>query len=80
MAEERVLRRLAAIVATDVTGYSQPIGSDEDGTLATLMDHRTELIDPQMSDYGGRIANTADEGGAAAGCIASPSPRVAPAG
>ena len=46
MSEERVERRLAAILAADVVGYSRLMGADEDGTLAALKAHRRELIDP----------------------------------
>jgi adenylate cyclase len=58
---ERANRRLAAIVAADVAGYSRLIGSDEEGTLSALRAHRRELIDPLIQDYGGRIANTAGD-------------------
>jgi TolB-like protein/Flp pilus assembly protein TadD len=54
-------RRLAAIVVADVVGYSRLIGADEEGTLAALSAHRQELIDPLISDHGGRIANTAGD-------------------
>ena len=43
MAEEPVQRRLAAILAADVAGYSRLMGGDEEGTLAALTAHRTEL-------------------------------------
>ncbi|MBT8004688.1 MAG: hypothetical protein HN578_17400, partial [Rhodospirillales bacterium] len=46
MAEERVQRRLAAILAADVVGYSRMMGQDEEGTLAALTAHRTELMEP----------------------------------
>jgi adenylate cyclase len=46
MAEERVERRLAAILATDVVGYSRLMGEDEEGTLAALRAIRRELSDP----------------------------------
>ena len=44
--EGRTQRRLAAIVAADVAGYSSLVGKDEEGTLAALRAHRAELIDP----------------------------------
>ena len=47
MATERVERRLAAILAADVVGYSRLMGADEEGTLARLKAHRRELIDPK---------------------------------
>ena len=62
MAEERVQRRLAAILAADVAGYSRLMGEDEEGTLAALTAHRTELIEPCISRYRGRVVNTAGDG------------------
>ena len=62
MAEDRVQRRLAAIVAADVVGWSRLMGADEAGTLATLMAHRKELIDPKLAEYGGRIVKTTGDG------------------
>ncbi len=61
MAKERVQRRLAAILAADVAGYSRLMSADEEGTLAALTAHRTELIDPKITEFGGRIANTAGD-------------------
>jgi len=61
VAEERVQRRLAAILAADVAGYSRLMSADEEGTLAALTAHRTELIDPKITEFGGRIANTAGD-------------------
>jgi TolB-like protein/Flp pilus assembly protein TadD len=58
---ERTQRRLAAIVAADVAGYSRLIGDDEEGTLRALRLHRGELIDPLLAEHGGRIANTAGD-------------------
>ncbi len=49
MAEERVQRRLAAILAADVVGYSRLMGADEVGTLAALKAHRKELIEPKAA-------------------------------
>ena len=43
--ESRTARRLAAILAADVAGYSRLMGADEEGTLAALKGHRKELID-----------------------------------
>ncbi len=45
-----VQRRLAAILAADVAGYSRLMGEDEEGTLATLTAHLTELIEPCIAD------------------------------
>jgi adenylate cyclase len=60
--EERVERRLAAILATDVAGYSRLTGIDEEGTLARLTAHRRELIDPAIADHRGRIVKTTGDG------------------
>ena len=59
MAEER--RRLAAIVAADVAGYSRLMGGDEEGTIAALRRHREQVIEPSLALYHGRIANTAGD-------------------
>src|SRR5678815_2591201 len=58
----REQRRLAAIVAADVVGYSRLMGVDESGTLAALKAHRRELIDPKIAEYGGRIVKTTGDG------------------
>ncbi|MFT5182714.1 MAG: adenylate cyclase, partial [Alphaproteobacteria bacterium] len=55
-------RRLAAIVSTDVVGYSRLMGVDEGGTLAALRTHRAELIDPKIAARGGRIVKTMGDG------------------
>ncbi len=55
MAEERVQRRLAAILAAEVVGYSRSMGDDEVGTLMRLKTLRRELFDPKTKQYGGRI-------------------------
>lgn len=62
MPKERVQRKLAAILAADVAGYSRLMAEDEEGTLAALTAHRTELIDSCIADHGGRIFNTAGDG------------------
>ena len=59
---ERDHRRLAAIVAADVTGYSRLMGRDESGTLAALKRHRRELFDPKIAEYGGRIVKSTGDG------------------
>ena len=56
MTEARVERRLAAILAADVAGYSRLMGVNEEGTLATLKAHRRELLDPKIAEHRGRIA------------------------
>ncbi|MEK9662326.1 MAG: adenylate/guanylate cyclase domain-containing protein, partial [Alphaproteobacteria bacterium] len=62
MAEARMPRRLAAILAADVVGYSRLMGADESGTLAALNAHRTEFIHPTVSEYGGRIVKLMGDG------------------
>ncbi len=61
MATERIQRRLAAILAADVVGYSRMMDADEAGTLARLKALRTELFDPKTEQFGGRVfKNTGD--------------------
>src|SRR6201993_2480008 len=55
-------RRLAAILAADVAGYSRLIGSDEEGTLNRLRSIRAELIDPKITEHRGRIVKTTGDG------------------
>jgi len=62
LAKERVERRLAAILAADVAGYSRLIGADEEGTLARLKAHRREVIDPKVAEHRGRIVKTTGDG------------------
>jgi adenylate cyclase len=62
LAGERVERKLAAILAADVAGYSRLIGADEEGTLARLKAHRNELIDPKIAEHRGRIVKTTGDG------------------
>src|SRR5215475_2627606 len=62
MAEERVVRRLAAILAADVVGYSKLMGADEEGTLAALKLYRRELFDPKITEYQGRIFKATGDG------------------
>ena len=62
MTEERVERRLAAILAADVAGYSRLMGEDEDGTLSRLKALRRELIDPKIAEHKGRIVKTTGDG------------------
>lgn len=54
-------RRLAAIVAADVAGYSRLMGADEEGTIAALRGHRQAVIEPKLEEFHGRIANTAGD-------------------
>ena len=62
MAEARVERRLAAILAADVAGYSRLMGVDEERTLAALTAHRRELIEPKITEHRGRIVKTTGDG------------------
>ena len=62
LATGRVERRLAAILAADVAGYSRLVGADEEGTLAQLKVHRRELIDPKILEHRGRIVKTTGDG------------------
>ncbi len=62
MAEERVQRRLAAILAADVVGYSRFMEADEEGTLARLKSLREELFDPKIAEHHGRIVKTTGDG------------------
>ena len=55
-------RRLTAILAADVVGYSRLMGEDEAGTLATLKAHRAELIDPKAAQYNGRTIKLMGDG------------------
>ena len=58
----RVERRLAAVLAADVAGYSHLMGVDEVGTLAALKAIRTEIADPAITEHGGRIVKTTGDG------------------
>jgi adenylate cyclase len=62
MAEARVERRLAAILAADVAGYSRMMGVHEEGTLAALKACRREIIDPKIAEHHGRIVKTTGDG------------------
>ena len=62
MAEARVERRLAAILAADIAGYSRLMGINEEGTLAQLKAHRLALFDPKIAEYRGRIVKTTGDG------------------
>ena len=56
------VRRLTAILAADVAGYSRLMGMDEEGTLARLLAHRRELVDPRIAEHRGRIVKTTGDG------------------
>ena len=62
MVEERVQRRLAAILSADVVGYTRLMSDDEEGTLAALKSLRRELIDPRMAAYSGRVFKLMGDG------------------
>jgi adenylate cyclase len=56
------VRRLTAILAADVAGYSRLMGADEEGTLRRLQTHLRELIDPKITEYRGRIVKNTGDG------------------
>ena len=62
MASDQVKRKLAAILAADIAGYSRLMGADEAGTLARLKEYRRVLIDPKNKQYRGRIVKTTGDG------------------
>ena len=62
MPNARVERRLTAILAADVAGYSRLMGVDEEGTLSKLKAHRLALVDPKIMEHGGRIVKTMGDG------------------
>ncbi len=61
MANGQDERRLTAILAADVVGYSGLIEADESGTLAALRAHRAEVLDPKITEHRGRIVSTAGD-------------------
>src|SRR5918998_4282671 len=62
MATARAERRLAAILAADVVGYSRLVERDEAGTLAAIRDLRREVIDPLLAEHHGRIVKLTGDG------------------
>ena len=62
MAEERIQRRLAAILAADVVGYSRLMEADEAGTLAALKSRRRDVLDPLVARHQGRIFKITGDG------------------
>ena len=62
MTGERVERRLAAVLAADVAGYSRLMGADEEGTLARLKSTRKTLVDLAIASHRGRIVKTTGDG------------------
>jgi TolB-like protein/class 3 adenylate cyclase len=62
LSDARPERRLSAILAADVAGYSQLVGLDEEGTIGQLRAHRALLFDPQVTAHRGRIVKTTGDG------------------
>ncbi len=62
MTEKCAQRRLAAILAADVVGYSRMMREDETGTLAQLKVLRKEVFDPRIAEHNGRIVKTTGDG------------------
>ena len=62
MPEQHVERRLAAVLAADVVGYSRLMTADEEGTLARLNAHRREFLEPTIAGYRGRIVKRTGDG------------------
>jgi adenylate cyclase len=62
MAGERVNRKLAAIIAADVVGYSRLMAADEAGTLAALKRHREGVFDPAVAAHNGRVVKLIGDG------------------
>jgi adenylate cyclase len=62
MSNAQVERRLAAILAADVAGYSRLMGADEEGTLAALQGHRRDCLDSRIAEHRGRIVKTVGDG------------------
>ncbi len=62
MAKDALSRKLAAIVAADVVGYSRPMEADEEGTLGALRAARKDVLDPKIDEYCGRMVKTTGDG------------------
>ena len=62
MVDGRLERRLSAILAADVAGYSRLMGVDEEGTHRRLGEHRRALIDPSIAAHHGRVVKNAGDG------------------
>src|SRR5215813_12781212 len=56
------VRRLAAILAADVAGYSRLMGADEEGTHGRFMAHLAKLVEPKISDHRGRTVKRTGDG------------------
>jgi class 3 adenylate cyclase len=72
-------RRLAAILAADVAGYSRLMGTDEEGTHERLKAYRCELVEPKIGEHSGRIVKTTGDGMRRAGFLCCGGPRRRPA-
>jgi len=62
LTDKRVERRLAAVMAADVAGYSGLMGADEEGTLGSLKALRKTVVDPKIVEHRGRIVKTTGDG------------------
>ena len=62
MTEAKVTRRLAAILAADMVGYSRLMGADEAGTITRQKALHSEVIDPAIAEHGGRVFKTTGDG------------------
>ena len=62
MTDARVQRRLAAVLAGDVAGYSRLMGADEEGTLPRMNAHRREFLEPKVAKHRGRIVKKTGDG------------------
>ena len=62
MANVRLERRLSAIVAADVAGYSRLVAADEEGTLGQFKSHMATLLEPKIAEHHGRLVKTAGDG------------------
>ncbi len=62
MAEQHVERRLSAILAADIAGFSRLVGIDEEGTVARLKALRSAILDPKIDEHRGRIVKTTGDG------------------
>jgi class 3 adenylate cyclase len=62
LASERMERRLTAILAADVAGYSRLTGLDEEGTHVQLQDHLRTLVDPKIAEHRGRVVKNTGDG------------------
>src|SRR5712664_2331754 len=71
LATGRVERKMAAILAADVAGYSRLMGADEEGTDERLKTHLRQLVDPKIKEHRGRIVKNTGDGMLVAGALPS---------